>query len=81
MSALEYFIKNVAERKGLRRMEAMRRLRWYINKCTPEEFRLAVNRITNYQYLKILVEAGLTRDKLEYVTRRADQLARRRERR
>jgi len=59
MSALELYAKQVLQLKGTQHMHAIDALRRYIRLTTDEELTIYINRITDTDVLRILIEAGM----------------------
>jgi hypothetical protein len=67
MSALETYAIQALTTKGTVHMAAIQSLRKYINLCSELELELAINRITDLDILRTLIEAGM-RGNLHKVT-------------
>ena len=78
MASLERFARLTRDAKGLRHMQTLAALRWYIRNTPPDQFAEAVRRITDQSILKTLVEAGLKAEQMDAVVRRANELLERR---
>jgi hypothetical protein len=59
MSALEIYADGVRITKGTAHMWALQNLRKYIKLCPDEELIRHINMMTDFEHLRILIEAGM----------------------
>ena len=74
MSALEIYAKGALESKGMFHIGAIRNLRMYINTTPQDQLRLEIERITDTDLLRTLIEAGLNAYLQKIVTCRYDEI-------
>jgi len=74
MSALELYAKIANEAKGMFHIGAIRNLRMYINTTKQDQLRLEIERITDTDLLRTLIEAGLNAYLQKIVTHRYDEI-------
>lgn len=80
MSALPIYLKQLKERKRLRRQYVLQNLRSYLREMSDEDLTAAIQRLTDINDLKLLWEAGLRAPLQRAVSVRIEELTRRRTR-
>lgn len=74
MSALEIYLKDARDTKGIEHMSVIRNIRAYMRLSTDKELYDAIYRIQDIDLLKHLVEAGLKPELMSITTKRYDAL-------
>jgi len=78
MSALETYTKGAYEAKGMFHITAIRNLRMYINTTPEDKLIEEIDKINSTDLLRTIIEAGVNARLQLAVTRRYDEIQKRR---
>jgi len=74
MAALETYLREAQEAKGMEHLRAIATLRWYIRNSTEHDIIVAIRKIEDATLLRYIIEAGVNATLQHEVTKRHEKL-------